>query len=222
MSQIATFMGPTWGPPGANRTPINLAVRGIVLENKVSTTKISMHNSKGVLYTHQLVQPCKLTGGKFPSWNEANLTISMNTLVSGGLFAGTKYLVKCAYGLVVLHLVVVMFHPFLVGIHTTYLPIGLWVASLAPQLLFVCENVGESNLENYGQNHVAGPRGCLKNAHELLNLRALKILMLYENIYLSMYGKYILCGISNGTFEIPHNISYPYIERCRFYSQVKI
>ena len=37
-----------------------------------------------------------------------------------------------------------------------------------------------------------------------------------------MYGYNILCGISKGTFEIPHRISYPYIERCRFYSQVKI
>ena len=37
-----------------------------------------------------------------------------------------------------------------------------------------------------------------------------------------MYGQHILCGISKGTFEIPHKISYPYIERCGFYSQVKI
>ena len=37
-----------------------------------------------------------------------------------------------------------------------------------------------------------------------------------------MYGQDILCGISKGTFEIPHKISYPYIERCGFYSQVKI
>ena len=36
-----------------------------------------------------------------------------------------------------------------------------------------------------------------------------------------MYGYDILCGISKGTFEIPHKISYPYIERCGFYSQVK-
>ena len=37
-----------------------------------------------------------------------------------------------------------------------------------------------------------------------------------------MYGYDILCGISKGTFEIPHKISYPYIERCWFYLQVKI
>ena len=37
-----------------------------------------------------------------------------------------------------------------------------------------------------------------------------------------MCGKDILCGISKGTFEILHKISYPYIERCGFHSQVKI
>ena len=37
-----------------------------------------------------------------------------------------------------------------------------------------------------------------------------------------MYGSDILCGISKGAFEIPHKIYYPYIERCRFYPQVKI
>ena len=37
-----------------------------------------------------------------------------------------------------------------------------------------------------------------------------------------MYGLDILRGIAKGTFEIPHKISYPYIERCGFYSQVKI
>ena len=37
-----------------------------------------------------------------------------------------------------------------------------------------------------------------------------------------MYGLDILCVISKGTFEISHEISYPYIERCALYSQVKI
>ena len=37
-----------------------------------------------------------------------------------------------------------------------------------------------------------------------------------------MYGLDILCGISKGTFETPYKISYPYIERCGFYSHVKI
>ena len=36
-----------------------------------------------------------------------------------------------------------------------------------------------------------------------------------------MYGQYILCGISKETFEIPHKISYTYIERDDFNS-VKI
>ena len=32
----------------------------------------------------------------------------------------------------------------------------------------------------------------------------------------------MLCGIRQGIFEILSKISYPYIERCGFYSQVKI
>ena len=36
-----------------------------------------------------------------------------------------------------------------------------------------------------------------------------------------MYGQDILCGISKGTFEIPHKISYPYIERYDFYTMLK-
>ena len=65
--------------------------------------------------------------------------------------------------------------------------------------------------------------GNFKNMYELLNLRALKISMLYKNhIFQCMYGLDILCGISMGTFEIPHKISHPYIERCGFYSQTNI
>ena len=37
-----------------------------------------------------------------------------------------------------------------------------------------------------------------------------------------MYGWDILCGISKVPFEIPHKISYQYIERREFYSDVKI
>ena len=37
-----------------------------------------------------------------------------------------------------------------------------------------------------------------------------------------MYGQDILYGISKVHFEIPHKISYPYVERCVFHSQVKI
>ena len=37
-----------------------------------------------------------------------------------------------------------------------------------------------------------------------------------------MYGKYLLCGISKVPPEIPHKISYLYIERCAYYSDVNI
>ena len=36
-----------------------------------------------------------------------------------------------------------------------------------------------------------------------------------------MYGQDILCGISKVPFEIPHKISYPYIERYDFYTTCK-
>ena len=45
--------------------------------------------------------------------------------------------------------------------------------------------------------------------------------MLYKNEFLK-YGYDILCGISKVPFEIPRKISYPHIERCVFYQQVKI
>ena len=37
-----------------------------------------------------------------------------------------------------------------------------------------------------------------------------------------MYGQDILCGISKVPFEIPHKISYPYIEKSIFHLYVKI
>ena len=37
-----------------------------------------------------------------------------------------------------------------------------------------------------------------------------------------MYGQDILYGISKVPFEIPHKISYRYIEICAFYLQVEI
>ena len=55
-----------------------------------------------------------------------------------------------------------------------------------------------------------------------LKSKSLNFNVVQKKTYLSMYGKVILCGISKGTFEIPHKISYPCIERCRLYSQVKI
>ena len=41
--------------------------------------------------------------------------------------------------------------------------------------------------------------------------------------YISMpvYSSDILCGISKGTFGIPHIISHPYTKRCTFYSDVE-
>ena len=35
-------------------------------------------------------------------------------------------------------------------------------------------------------------------------------------------GNVFLCGISEDNFKIPHKIYYPYIERYRLYSHVKI
>ena len=53
-------------------------------------------------------------------------------------------------------------------------------------------------------------------------VRAMKISMLYNKLYLSMYGWDILCGISKGAFESPLKISDPHIKRCGFLSQVNI
>ena len=36
-----------------------------------------------------------------------------------------------------------------------------------------------------------------------------------------MYGYDTLCGISKVPFEIPHKISYPYIETYDFYTRLK-
>ena len=36
-----------------------------------------------------------------------------------------------------------------------------------------------------------------------------------------MYAQDILCGISKSPFEIPHKISYPYIERYNFYTALE-
>ena len=37
-----------------------------------------------------------------------------------------------------------------------------------------------------------------------------------------MYGQDILCGISKGTFEIQHKISYPYMERIEFHTGLRL
>ena len=67
-----------------------------------------------------------------------------------------------------------------------------------------------------------GGGGAFKNTYELLNLRALKFSYKISFPYiercefyshLSMYGKDILYAISKVPFEVPHKMSYPYIER---------
>ena len=50
-------------------------------------------------------------------------------------------------------------------------------------------------------------------AYELLNLRT-DSSFIPEIRHLSTF--IILCGISKGTFEIPHKKSYPYIAKCIF------
>ena len=37
-----------------------------------------------------------------------------------------------------------------------------------------------------------------------------------------MYGQDILCGISKATFDIPHKIYFPHIEKEDFYTMLKI
>ena len=66
------------------------------------------------------------------------------------------------------------------------------------------------------------PGGRFKNTYEPLNLRALKFSPVNKiHIFQCMGKKDILCGISKVTFEIPHKISYPYIERYDFYTTLK-
>ena len=64
-----------------------------------------------------------------------------------------------------------------------------------------------------------GSGGHFENTYECLNLRVLKCSCM--NTHLSTHGQDILCGISKGTFEIPHKISCPYIEKYNFYTLLK-
>ena len=68
--------------------------------------------------------------------------------------------------------------------------------------------------ENRAASHYDG-QGAIKNAYELLNLRALNIWMLYKNHILQCMG--MIGYLWNSTKNI-----YPHIESCRFYTQVKI
>ena len=58
-----------------------------------------------------------------------------------------------------------------------------------------------------------------KNAYELLQLRALKMSMLYKNHILQYKVSYFLWNLP---FEIPHKISLPLSEICVFHLEVKI
>ena len=56
--------------------------------------------------------------------------------------------------------------------------------------------------------------------YELLNLRALKFSPLNKIDLFQCLGKIFVCNFK-GIFEIPHKISYPYIERYHFYTTLK-
>ena len=64
--------------------------------------------------------------------------------------------------------------------------------------------------------------GRFKNTYELLNLRALKISKLHKNDIFQCMGKIFCVEFQRVPFEIPHKISYPYIERCEFNSHIEI
>ena len=58
---------------------------------------------------------------------------------------------------------------------------------------------------------------CFKNANELLNPRALTFSTLYINGIFQCIVNIFCVEFQRVPFEIPHKISYPYIERCFFY-----
>ena len=55
---------------------------------------------------------------------------------------------------------------------------------------------------------------------KLLNLRALNFFLLIKSTSLNVLVRYFVANFK-GTFEIPHKISYPYIERYDFYTALK-
>ena len=60
------------------------------------------------------------------------------------------------------------------------------------------------------------------NTYELVILRALKISILYKNDIFQCMGKMFCMKFQRFPFEIPHKISYPYIERWWFHTMLKI
>ena len=78
-------------------------------------------------------------------------------------------------------------------------------------------------LSDHGGEGGGGGGGVLKNSHELLDLTALKMSMFYKNYVFQCMGQIFCVEFQKKcTFEIPHKILYPYIERFRFYPQPKI
>ena len=67
-------------------------------------------------------------------------------------------------------------------------------------------------------------RGRSKSVYEILNLnlRALKISMLYKNEIFQCMGKIFCVGFQRVSLKFHTKYFDPYIERCRFYSHVKI
>ena len=63
--------------------------------------------------------------------------------------------------------------------------------------------------------------GRFKNAYELLNQRGLKISMLYKSHIFQSMGKIFVWNFK-GSLWNSTQISYPYTERCGFYSQMTI
>ena len=57
--------------------------------------------------------------------------------------------------------------------------------------------------------------------YELINLRALRFSPVNEMHIFQCMGKIFCEEFQRSPFEIPHKISYPYIERCDFYTTLK-
>ena len=71
-------------------------------------------------------------------------------------------------------------------------------------------------------SYVDTTKGRFKNTYELLNLRALKISMLGKNHIFQCVGKIFCVEYQRVPLKFRTKISYPCIERCRFYSQVDL
>ena len=109
---------------------------------------------------------------------------------------------------------------------------ALWRLKSLTTWLFIQQLVQASNKYNWNEVHITvpfwiqhkGPGGRFNNAYELLNLRALKISMLYKSHIFQCMGKIFCVEFQRVplSFEIPHKISYTYIERYIFYETLKL